>query len=81
MFSMLWLCRIHQVELPLTQGLPRQRSQCDTEKANSLTLRSRLDVIGRGNNDFYVDDILPAFDTLKTRQFDPLRTGLNMILY
>ena len=81
MFSMLWLCRIHQVELPLTQGLLRQRSQCDTEKANSLTLRSRLDVIGRGNNDFYVDDILPAFDTLKTRQFDPLRTGLDMILY
>lgn len=78
---MLWLCRIHQVELPLTQGLPRQRSQCDTEKANSLTLRSRLDVIGRGNNDFYVDDILPAFDTLKTCQFDPLRTGLDMILY
>ena len=42
----------------------------DAEKANSLTLQSRLDAIGREHGDFYVDGILPAFDALKARRFD-----------
>jgi fatty acid synthase subunit alpha len=42
----------------------------DKEKANSVQLQARLDVITKEHGDAYIDGIQPAFDPLKARHFD-----------
>jgi len=42
----------------------------DQEKANSLSLQSRLDEISREHGDVYLQGVMPIFDPLKARHFD-----------
>ncbi|KAJ7200860.1 acyl transferase domain-containing protein [Mycena pura] len=42
----------------------------DQEKANSLSLQTKLDNIMKEHGDVYVDGIQPMFDPLKARHFD-----------
>ncbi|KAL6308726.1 hypothetical protein BKA93DRAFT_867051, partial [Sparassis latifolia] len=42
----------------------------DAEKANVVTLQSKLDAISREHSDTYIDGIQPVFDGLKARHFD-----------
>ncbi|GBE87869.1 fatty acid synthase [Sparassis crispa] len=42
----------------------------DAEKANVVTLQSKLDAISREHGDTYIDGIQPVFDALKARHFD-----------
>ncbi|KAJ7067175.1 fatty acid synthase [Mycena amicta] len=42
----------------------------DKEKANSLSLQSKLDNIAKEHGDVYIEGIQPMFDPLKARRFD-----------
>ncbi|GBE85483.1 hypothetical protein SCP_0706700 [Sparassis crispa] len=42
----------------------------DAEKANVVSLQSKLDAISREHGDTYIDGIQPVFDALKARHFD-----------
>lgn len=63
----------HQVELYM-RYLDRDSREggrlYDQEKANSLSLQSRLDDISREHGDVYLQGVMPIFDPLKARHFD-----------
>ena len=63
----------HQVELYM-RYLGRDSREggqlYDQEKANSLSLQSRLDEISREHGDVYLQGVMPIFDPLKARHFD-----------